>query len=195
MDLVIVADQETPRQIEWTGFDLPARAGSPLAGRDSHPLDDVRNFKETSQFLLSQSTSRAWSHYSTYARNCFSTCCACAASGRASRSAARARRVRVMGGTPSRVAEGNSRLPFQPDSERTRASCGHSQENLAMKGRLLVEFSCEEADACDNPPQLWPWSHSAACAPARSGRGSRSRRSAVSDEMIRERDSRRENPQ
>ncbi len=41
---------------------LPARAGSPLAGRDSHPLDDERNFKETSHILLSQSTSRAWSH-------------------------------------------------------------------------------------------------------------------------------------
>jgi len=27
---------------------LPARTGSPLAGRDSHPLDDKRNFKETS---------------------------------------------------------------------------------------------------------------------------------------------------
>ncbi len=41
---------------------LPARAGSPLAGRVSHPLDDKRNFKETSHLLLSQSTSRAWSH-------------------------------------------------------------------------------------------------------------------------------------
>ena len=41
---------------------LPARAGSPLAGRDLHPLDDIRNFKETSHSLLSQSTSRAWSH-------------------------------------------------------------------------------------------------------------------------------------
>ena len=28
---------------------LPARAGSPLAGRVSHPLDDVRSFMETSQ--------------------------------------------------------------------------------------------------------------------------------------------------
>jgi hypothetical protein len=27
---------------------LPARAGSPLAGRDSHPLDDKRNFMESS---------------------------------------------------------------------------------------------------------------------------------------------------
>ena len=41
---------------------LPARAGSPLTGRVSHPLDDERNFKESSHFLLSQSTSRAWSH-------------------------------------------------------------------------------------------------------------------------------------
>ena len=41
---------------------LPARAGSPLAGRNSHPLDSKRSFKESSQFLLSQSTSRAWSH-------------------------------------------------------------------------------------------------------------------------------------
>jgi hypothetical protein len=41
---------------------LPARAGSPLAGRVSHPLDDKRNFKETSHILLSQSTSSAWSH-------------------------------------------------------------------------------------------------------------------------------------
>jgi hypothetical protein len=41
---------------------LPARAGSPLAGRVSHPLDRKRNFMESSQFLQSQSTSRAWSH-------------------------------------------------------------------------------------------------------------------------------------
>jgi hypothetical protein len=41
---------------------LPARAGSPLAGQISHLLDDVRNFMESSQFLQSQSTSRAWSH-------------------------------------------------------------------------------------------------------------------------------------
>ena len=27
---------------------LPTRAGSPLAGRDSHPLDDKRNFMESS---------------------------------------------------------------------------------------------------------------------------------------------------
>jgi hypothetical protein len=45
---------------------LPARAGSPLAGRNSRPLDDERNFMESSQTLQSQSTSRAWSHYSTY---------------------------------------------------------------------------------------------------------------------------------
>ena len=37
---------------------LPARAGSPLAGRDLHPLDNKRNFMETSQSLQSQSTSR-----------------------------------------------------------------------------------------------------------------------------------------
>ena len=41
---------------------LPARAGSPLAGRVLHPLDDVRNFMKASQSLQSQSTSRAWSH-------------------------------------------------------------------------------------------------------------------------------------
>jgi hypothetical protein len=41
---------------------LPARAGSPLTGRVSHPLDDERNFMESSQVLQSQSTSRAWSH-------------------------------------------------------------------------------------------------------------------------------------
>ncbi len=41
---------------------LPARAGSPLAGRDSHPLDNKRDFMESSQTLQSQSTSRAWSH-------------------------------------------------------------------------------------------------------------------------------------
>jgi hypothetical protein len=47
---------------------LPARAGSPLAGRDLHPLDDKRNFKEKSHILLSQSTSRAWSHYNSYSQ-------------------------------------------------------------------------------------------------------------------------------
>ena len=41
---------------------LPARAGSPLAGQVSHLRDDKSNFMETSQFLQSQSTSRAWSH-------------------------------------------------------------------------------------------------------------------------------------
>jgi hypothetical protein len=41
---------------------LPARAGSPLAGRVSHPLDDKANFMESSHILQSQSTSRAWSH-------------------------------------------------------------------------------------------------------------------------------------
>jgi hypothetical protein len=45
---------------------LPARTGSPLTGRVSHPLDNERNFMETSQFLQSQSTSRAWSHCSSY---------------------------------------------------------------------------------------------------------------------------------
>ena len=45
---------------------LPARAGSPLAGQVSHLLDDIRNFKETSHALLSQSTSRAWSHCFSY---------------------------------------------------------------------------------------------------------------------------------
>jgi len=45
---------------------LPARAGSPLAGRDSHPLDDERSFTESSQHLRSPSTSRAWSHYPAY---------------------------------------------------------------------------------------------------------------------------------
>ncbi len=41
---------------------LPARAGSPLAGQDSHLRDNERNFMESSQFLQSQSTSSAWSH-------------------------------------------------------------------------------------------------------------------------------------
>ncbi len=41
---------------------LPARAGSPQAGRDLHLLDGKRNFMESSQTLQSQSTSRAWSH-------------------------------------------------------------------------------------------------------------------------------------
>ena len=41
---------------------LPTRAGSPLAGRVSHPLDDERSFMESSHTLQSQSTSRAWSH-------------------------------------------------------------------------------------------------------------------------------------
>jgi hypothetical protein len=43
---------------------LPARAGSPLAGRVSHPLDDKRSFMKSSH-LHSPSTSRAWSHYSS----------------------------------------------------------------------------------------------------------------------------------
>jgi hypothetical protein len=41
---------------------LPARAGSPLAGWVSHPLDDKRSFMKSSH-LHSPSTSRAWSHY------------------------------------------------------------------------------------------------------------------------------------
>jgi len=45
---------------------LPARAGSPLAGQVSHLRDDERNFMESSQFLQSQSTSRAWSHRLSY---------------------------------------------------------------------------------------------------------------------------------
>ena len=40
---------------------LPARAGSPLAGRISHPLDDERSFMK-SPHLQSPSTSSAWSH-------------------------------------------------------------------------------------------------------------------------------------
>jgi hypothetical protein len=40
---------------------LPARAGSPLAGRDAHPLDDRRSFMKVSS-LHSPSTSIAWSH-------------------------------------------------------------------------------------------------------------------------------------
>ncbi len=45
---------------------LPARAGSPLAGQDSHLQDDKRNFMESSQTLQSQSTSSAWPHYPSY---------------------------------------------------------------------------------------------------------------------------------
>jgi hypothetical protein len=41
---------------------LPARTGSPLAGRDSHPLDDESKFHGVIAALQSQSTSRAWSH-------------------------------------------------------------------------------------------------------------------------------------
>ena len=44
---------------------LPARAGSPLAGRISHPLDDERSFMKSSH-LQSPSTSRAWSHCISY---------------------------------------------------------------------------------------------------------------------------------
>ena len=46
---------------------LPARAGSPLAGRDSHPLDDDSKFHEAIAALHSPSTSRAWSHSFAYA--------------------------------------------------------------------------------------------------------------------------------
>ncbi len=42
-------------------------AGSPLAGRVSHPLDNKSNFMESSHTLQSQTTSRAWSHCSSYA--------------------------------------------------------------------------------------------------------------------------------
>ena len=45
---------------------LPARAGSPLAGRVSHPQDDESKFHEVIAVLQSQSTSRAWSHSIAY---------------------------------------------------------------------------------------------------------------------------------
>ncbi len=41
---------------------LPARAGSPLAGRVLHPLDDDSKFHEVIAALQFPSTSRAWSH-------------------------------------------------------------------------------------------------------------------------------------
>jgi len=41
---------------------LPAQAGSPLAGRDSHPLDDESKFQGVIAFLPFPSTSIAWSH-------------------------------------------------------------------------------------------------------------------------------------
>jgi hypothetical protein len=75
---VIVFEAATPRLTRSRAYaspaslprpsqgSLPTRAGSPLVGRDSHPLDDERSFKETSHYLLSQSTSRAWSHSITY---------------------------------------------------------------------------------------------------------------------------------
>ncbi len=49
---------------------LPARAGSPLAGRDSHPRDSKQSFMESSQIgaLQFQLTSRAWSHRSCSTR-------------------------------------------------------------------------------------------------------------------------------
>ncbi len=46
---------------------LPARVGSPLAGRVSHPLDDESKFPGGIAVLHSPSTSRAWSHSSSYA--------------------------------------------------------------------------------------------------------------------------------
>jgi hypothetical protein len=45
---------------------LPARAGSPLAGRVSHPLDDDSKFHEAIAALHFPSTSRAWSHSTSY---------------------------------------------------------------------------------------------------------------------------------
>jgi hypothetical protein len=48
---------------------LPARAGSPLAGRVSHPLDDERSFMKLSH-LHSPSTHIAWSHSFSYPRKC-----------------------------------------------------------------------------------------------------------------------------
>jgi len=49
---------------------LPARAGSPLARRDSHPLDGESKFHGVIAVLQSQSTSRAWSHSSYYPPLC-----------------------------------------------------------------------------------------------------------------------------
>jgi hypothetical protein len=48
---------------------LPARAGSPLAGRVSHPLDSESKFHEAIAALHSPSTSRAWSHYPPFPRS------------------------------------------------------------------------------------------------------------------------------
>src|SRR5262249_7399453 len=46
---------------------LPARGGSPWAGRGSHPLEDERRFLKLSH-LHSPSTHIAWSHYFSYTR-------------------------------------------------------------------------------------------------------------------------------
>jgi len=51
---------------------------STLAGQDSHLLDDERNFKETSHFLLSQSTSSAWSHLKFLSAKGGASCSNCA---------------------------------------------------------------------------------------------------------------------
>jgi hypothetical protein len=71
---VIVFEAATPRLTRSRAYaspaplpgpspgSLPARAGSPLAGQDSHLRDSKRNFMESSHSLLSQSTSSAWSH-------------------------------------------------------------------------------------------------------------------------------------
>ena len=45
---------------------LPARAGSPLAGQDSHLLDDTRSFMVAFRILQFPSTHRAWSHWNSY---------------------------------------------------------------------------------------------------------------------------------
>ncbi len=72
--MLIVFEAKNPRPIRSRAYaspaslprpspgSLPARAGSPLAGQNSHLQDNERNFMETSQILQSQSTSRAWSH-------------------------------------------------------------------------------------------------------------------------------------
>ncbi len=77
---VIVFEAATPRLTRSRAYaspaslprpsqgSLPARAGSPLAGRDLHPLDDESKFHEVIAVLQFPSTSRAWSHYSPYPR-------------------------------------------------------------------------------------------------------------------------------
>ena len=76
--MLIVFEAKYPRPIRSRAYaspvplprpsqgSLPARAGLPLAGQVSHLRDDKRNFMETSQLLQSQSTSRAWSHSTSY---------------------------------------------------------------------------------------------------------------------------------